>query len=149
MLLAAAGPSLARDDAALKAAAEAYVHHPVTQQVIDGMWSGDTMRSFVTALSRAQGANFRRDQTEALTRIVREELDRIRPQVESLMTKAVIETFTLEEVRALNAFYDTEPGASATVKSGKILRSFNAGAAPVLMGMFKRLGERVKAEFPK
>ena len=49
LLLAASAPSFARDDAALKVAAGAYVRHPVVQQMIDGMWSGDTMRSALVA----------------------------------------------------------------------------------------------------
>ena len=55
LLLAASAPSFAKDEAALKAAAAAYVRHPVVQQMIDGMWSSETMRSAVVAQMRASG----------------------------------------------------------------------------------------------
>ena len=145
LLLAA--PSLARDDAALKAAAGAYVRHPVVQQMIDGMWSSETMRSSVVAQMRASGKALRDDQIDTLTRIVREELARLRPEFETLMENAVFETYALEEIRALNRFIDTELGARAMAKSGAMMQSFNAAAAPMLRGMFKRMGARIKAEF--
>ncbi len=94
-----AAPAFARDDAALKAAAGAYVRHPVVQQTIDGMWSGQTMRSALVAQMRASGRTLRDDQIDTLTRIVREELARLRPQFETLMENAVFETYALEGSR--------------------------------------------------
>ena len=137
------------DDPALKAAAESYIQHPVTQQTIDSLWSIDTVRSALVAQSRAQGTELRSDQVEALTRILKEELDRLRPQFETLMTNAVIETYSLEEIQALNEFLDTNVGASAMMKSGTMMRTFNAGAAPLFQQFFERLGARIKAELPE
>ena len=145
MLLAA--PALARDDAALKAAAAPYVRHPVVQQTIDGMWSSDTMRSTVVAQMRASGRTLRDDQIDTLTRIVREELARLRPQFETQMENAVFETYALEEIRALNRFIDTGLGARAMAKSGAPMQSFNAAAAPMMRGLFKRMVARIAAEF--
>ena len=147
LLLAASAPSFAKDEAALKAAAAAYVRHPVVQQMIDGMWSGDTMRSALVAQMRARGRTLNDDQVDTLTRIVREELARVRPQFETLMENAVFETYALDEIRALNRFIDTELGARAMAKSGAMMQSFNAAAAPMMRGMFKRMGARIKAEF--
>ena len=141
-----AAPARAADDAALKAAAAAYVRHPVVQRTIDGMWSADTVQAMLTAVVRAQGLALRPGQTEALTRILGEEFARIRPRFEALLADAAVETYSAAELGALVAFYDTELGASATVKSGRVMRSFNARAAPVLRGLFKRLGERVRTE---
>ena len=142
-----AAPAFARDDAALKAAAGAYVRHPVVQQTIDGMWSGETMRSALVAQMRASGRTLRDDQIDTLTRIVREELARLRPQFETLMENAVFETYALDEVRALNRFIDTGPGARAMAKSGAMMRTFNAAAAPMMRGTFKRMVARIAAEF--
>ncbi len=149
LLLAQAGPSLAKDDAALKAAAEAYVRHPVVQKMLDDMWSVDTMRSALVVQLQARGTKLRDDQVETLTRILHEELNSLRPRFQALMTNAVMENYALQEIRALNGFLETEVGARAMAKSGSMMRSFNAAAGPMLRGVFKRLGARVKAELPK
>lgn len=148
-LMLTAGPSLARDDAALKTAAEAYVGHPVVQQMLDDMWSADTMRSALVAQLKARGAKLRNDQVEALTRIVHEELNRIRPQFEAALTSAVVANYTLGEIRALNRFLNTELGARAMAKTARTMQSFNASSVPMLRSMFERLGARVKTELPK
>ena len=148
-LLAAAGPSLARDDAALKSAAAAYVRHPVVQKTMDDIWSVDTMRSALLAQLTARGTKLRNDQLETLTRIVHEELNRVRPQFEAVMTNAVVANYTLGEIRALNRFLNTELGARAMAKTGRTMQFFNASAVPMLRSMFERLGARVKTELPK
>lgn len=146
MLLTAAGQSLARDDAALNAAAAAYVRHPVVQKMFDDMWSVDSMRSAVVAQLQAHGKNLRDDQVEILSRIVHEELNRVRPRFETLMTKVVVETFALEEIRALNRFLDTKLGGRAMAKTGGMMRSFYAAAGPMLGKMSRRVVTRVEAE---
>ena len=147
-LLAAAGPATGKDPA-LEAAVDAYMRHPVTQRIIDDMWSVDTMRSTLVAQLRARGANLRGDQLDTLTRIVHEELKRVRPAFETLMKDAVLEPYTLEEIGALHRFLETELGGRAMAKSGAMMRSFNAGSAPLLRGMFKRMAARLKAELAR
>lgn len=149
LLLAATGPSLAKDDAAPKAAAEAYVRHPVVQKMLDDMWSVDTMRSALLAQLKARGAKLRNDQIETLSRIVHEELNRARPRFEAVLTNAVVANYTHGEIRALNRFLNTELGARAMAKTGRTMQSFNASAAPMLRSVFERLGARMKAELPK
>ena len=119
-------PAFARDDAALKAAADAYVRHPVVQQMIDGMWSGDTMRSALVAQMRARGRTLRDDRIDALTRIVREELARLSPQIWTSMVDAVVKNYTLGEIRALNRFIDTGLGTRAVAK---LLREGRGGCS--------------------
>ena len=148
-LLLTAAPSLARDDRALKSAAEAYVRHPAVQRMLDDTWSVETMRSAIVAQLKAHGKSLRGDQVETLTRIVHEELSRIRPQFEALLTDAVIEAFVLEEIRALNRFLDTDLGARAMTKTGSVMRSFYARGAPLLGGMSRRIVSRVQAELPQ
>ena len=149
LLLAATGPSLANDDPAPKAAAEAYVRHPVVQKMLDDMWSVDTIRSALVVQLQAGGTKLRDDQVETLTRILHEELNRLRPRFQVLMTNGVMENYALEEIRALNGFLETEVGARAMAKSGSMMQSFNASAAPMFRSMFERLGARMKAELPK
>ena len=122
------------------------MRHPVVQRMFDDMWSIDTMRSALVAQLRAHGKALRDDRVETLTRILNEEVTRIRPQFEVLMTDAVLETYTLDEIRALNGFLDTELGARAMAKTGRTMRSFNARAAPMYRRLTERIGARVKAE---
>ena len=137
------------DDTALKTAVESYIRHPVTQSVLDDMLSLDMTRSHLVTHLQAQGTILRNDQIEVLTRIGQEELHRIRPQLDTLMINALIETYSLEEIQALNDFYETEAGESAMSKSGSFMQSFNAGFAPMFRQALERLGARIKAELPE
>lgn len=148
-LTVVAGPALAEDRAALKAAVERYVRHPVTQSVLDTVLSLDTTRSHVVNHMQAHGGTLRNDQVEALSLIIQQELDRIRPHMERLMITSATETYSLEEVQALIAFCDTEIGASAMSKSGRFMQIFNAGAGPQFKRLLVRLGERIEAELPE
>ena len=71
-LTAVAGPALADDRAALKAAVERYVTHPVTQSVLDSILSLDTTRSHVVNRMQAHGTTLRSDQIETLTLIIQQ-----------------------------------------------------------------------------
>ena len=144
-----ASPALAQDDPALKAAVESYVGHPVTQRTLDGLWSMETLRSHLVTQFHARNVKLRSDQMETATQIVLEELHRLRPQLESLMVDAAIETFSLEEIQALNDFLNTEFGASATLKMDSYVQSFNAGFAPMSRELFERVSSRVDSELPE
>ncbi len=149
LLVVVASSALADDDAALKAAAKSYVGHPVTQRVVDDAISVDMLRSFIELQLQMQGTQLRDDQAEALTRIIQEELQRMRPQLEGLLTTAVSETLTLEEIQAFNDFLNTELGASVMLKSNLLMQSFAADAGPLLNQMFERLGTRLESELPE
>lgn len=142
-------PALAGDDAALRAAAERHVRHPVMQATLDSVWSLETIRSGIVAQLQAQGISPRSDQIDALTSILREELVRMRPEFETLVTGVVIETYALEELEALNEFYGTEVGASAVAKSGQMLGVFYTRAAPLFRRFGERVGPRIEAELGK
>ena len=145
-LAVVASSALAKDDLALRAAAESYVRHPVTQSTLDSMISMDTLRSGVVAQLQARNVELTSDQVERVSRILLEELDRLRPQLETLMIEATIETYSLEEVHAIIEFYSSEVGASAMMKIGKMMASFNQGAVPLFRQLFERLGARIGEE---
>ncbi len=148
-LLLAVGGALAKDDPELRAAAESYIQHPITQGVLDSVTSVETMRSSLVSHLQAEGTTLSNDQIETLSRILQEEFDRIRPKFETAMTKAVIEIYSLKEIQALNEFYSSDVGASAMMKTGMFMRSFNAGAAPILREFYERLDARIDAIFPE
>ena len=145
MLLAA--PALARDDAALKAAAGAYVRHPGG--------SADDRRHVVErhdALGHGRAdAGARQDSEGRPGR--RPDPDRPRgagapaPAIRDADGERRLRDLRLEEIRALNRFIDTGLGARAMAKSGATMRTFNAAAAPMMRGLFKRMVARIAAEF--
>ena len=145
----AASSALAKDDPELRAAAESYIQHPITQGVLDSMSSVETMRSGLVSHLKAEGTTLSSDQIELLSRILQEEFARIRPQFETALTNAAIETYSLKEIQALNEFYSSDVGASAMMKSGMLMRSFNAGAASIPQEFYKRLDARIDAAFPE
>ena len=144
-----ASSALAKDDPALIAAAESYVRHPVSQSTLDSIWSMDNLRSGVVAQLQARGVELKSNQVEQVSRILMEELDRLRPQLETLMVKATIETYSLEEVHAFIEFYNSEIGASAMMKVGKMMMSFNQNAVPLFRQLFERLEARIGEELSK
>ena len=81
--------------------------------------------------------------------MVHEELNRVRPQFEMLMKKAVVENFALDEIRTLNRFLNTDLGGRAMAKTGAVMRSFYAAAGPMLGKMSRRVVARVRAELPE
>lgn len=145
-LTALVGPALADDKAALRAAVERYVRHPATQSVLDSILSLDTTRSHVVNRMQAHGTTLRGDQIETLTLIIQQELERVRPQMERLMITSANETYSLDEIQALNAFCDTEVGARAMSKAGRFMQIFNAGASPMFKRLLVRLGTRIETE---
>ena len=145
-LTALVGPALADDKAALKAAVERYVRHPATQSVLDSILSLDTTRSHVVNRMQAHGTTLGSDQIETLTLIIQQELERVRPQMERLMITSANETYSLDEIQALNVFCDTEVGARAMSKAGRFMQFFNAGASPMFKRLLVRLGTRIEAE---
>lgn len=142
-------PAFSKDDPALKASVEAYIQHPVTQQTLDDLLSADTMQSLIAAQLQARNMTLRSDQTEVLTHIVYEEIKRLRPKLETAMADAALETYSLEEIQAFMDFLNTEYGAKAMVKTGKMQRVFSANSSQLLQQLFQRLGTRIDKEIPK
>lgn len=148
-LLIIGSPAFAKDDPALKAAVEAYMQHPVTQRTLDDLLSADTMESMLTAQLQARDAKLRSDQTEVLNRIIHEEISRLRPKLEAAMANSALETYSLDEIEAFVGFLNTEIGARAMAKAGKMQRLFLSKSTPLLQQLFQRIGTRVDKELPK
>ena len=147
-----ANPAAAEDNPALRTAAENHIRHPVTQHALDGILSIDTLRSHLVFASQASGTQLESDEVEALealTRSLKEEFDRIRPELETLMVNAAIDTYTLDELQALNEFYDTAAGASAMMKAHIFTQSFSVGVVPLVQQMFTKLNAQSEAQIAK
>jgi uncharacterized protein len=126
----AAAPAFAQDDPRPDAldAARGYVGSPAMQTALDELLSTET---FVAQL-RASGIPLDEAQTETLATIVGEEFDEVRPELEEAMTAAAADAFTMEELEALNDFYESEEGRSIATKMSPFMQSFYEEVGPAL-----------------
>ena len=137
-----AGPAPAQDDAELREAVERYVNSPLQQQMMDEMLSADAMieqmRSMMPQLSA--------EQLEVVGRIGAEEMAGIRPAMEAAMVEAAVDTFTLPEMLALEAFYETPEGAAVMSKMQPFMAATFARIGPQMQEAQMRIGQRVMTE---
>ena len=147
--LLTATPSLARDEAALKAAAQAFVDHPFMQQLLDALTSRDTIQRISTGAAQAAGKNLRDDRIETISWIVSEELQRLRPRLKELLAEAASETLSLEEIRALTPPFDTNPAADVKANLAKMMKAFRASVTPLKEQFSRRVKARMQAELPQ
>ena len=146
LLLSFAKPASADDETDLRAVSEAYIQHPVMQQMLDEILSEETMRSIVAPQIQGVEGALGDDALEALIIIIAEEVARIRPKLEALMITAATQTFELDEIQALKSLLDTDAGARAMLKSGTFTQVFYANAGTVLPELYERISDRVETE---
>lgn len=132
-------PALAQDTSAL---ATAFVKSPVQQKLLDDMLSKDVLAAQV----QAAGVPLSRAQTNVILNIVSEELNAIRPEIESAMIVAAANAFTAQDLEALLAFYDTRDGASAMSKMAPFMQSTTTEMMPSIRAAQARVIQRVQAE---
>jgi hypothetical protein len=137
----AAAP-LHAQDAALREAVERYVQNPVQQQMMDDMLSADAM----IAQMRAMMPQLTEEQLQVVGRIGSEEMAGLRPALEAAMVSAAVDTFSLEEILALEAFYNTPEGASVMAKMQPFMASAMGRIGPEMQEAQIRIGQRVMTE---
>ena len=131
----------AQDDA-LAAAAKAYVEGPVQQKLMNDMLSPEAMLAQMGAIA----GQLTPEQLELVTNIMVEEIATIRPQMEAAMIEGAIQTFTVEEITALNDFYNSDVGASAAAKIQPYMQATLGSMTPALRQMQGNISERIQAE---
>jgi hypothetical protein len=141
LALATALPATAQDDA-LRAAVERYITNPVQQQMMDDMLSADAMVDQM----RAVAPQLTEEQLQIVGRISAEELVTLRPDLEAAMIEAAIATFTLPEIEALEAFYNTPEGASVMTKMQPFMAQAMGRVGPQMMAVQGRIGQRITTE---
>ena len=142
--LTIAWTALADDPASRRAAAETYVQSPGQQAAIEQMLSADQM----LALMRAQIPEATDEQLQGIAKIAGEELGSLRAPMETAMIEAAVETLTLEEIEALDAFYRTPVGASVMSKMPVFMQTAMVRIAPEMQAAQMRILERAAAEVP-
>ena len=141
LALMVAAPSSAQDDD-LRAAVERYVDSPVQQRMMDEMLSAEAMISQMASMM----PQLTDEQLEVVGRIGAEEMAALRPAMETAMVEAAIETFTLPEILALEAFYETPEGAAVMTKMQPFMATTFSMIGPEMQEAQMRIGQRVMTE---
>jgi hypothetical protein len=114
----------------------------VQQRMLDEMLSADAMVDQM----RAVLPQATEEELQAIATIAAEELAALRPDLESAMIEASVATFTLEEIEALEAFYNTPEGASVMSKMQPFMAMSMGMIGPQMMEAQMRIGQRVMTE---
>lgn len=132
-------PALAQDAARLEAA-QAYAETPVQKKLMADMLSPEAI---VTQL-RATGMP--EELIDQASVIVSEEVLAIQGEIVSAMVTGMAESFSLEEIQALTAFYSSPIGASAMSKMQPFMAQTMQTMGPALQKMQSRLQQRLQKE---
>lgn len=135
------GPAFADDKLAL---AETYTNLPGVQQMIDDMFSPETMSAQVKT-TLPPNLNLSEGRLARIGALLSQEMNRMRPDLEAVMTATSAEQFTLEELEALIAFYSTEDGASVMSKMPAMMQSVMAQLAPQMQAMQQNIAGEIAA----
>jgi hypothetical protein len=142
LILATAALPVRAQDAALRAAVERYINNPVQQRMMDDMLSADAVVDQV----RAVAPQLSEAELQTVGRIGAEELAALRPALEAAMIEAATATFTLAEIEALEAFYNTPEGASVMSKMQPFMAAAMGRIGPQMQAAQARIGQRITAE---
>lgn len=135
--------SVAADDMAdRRVAAQSYIQSPTQQATIKQMLSADQM----LALMRAQFPNIDEEELQAVAPIIAEEFDGVREVIEVTMVDTMVETFTLAEIKALDAFYRSPEGAAVMAKMPGYMQQTMIAMRPALQSAQRRIASRVQAQ---
>lgn len=146
--LAAVGLSIAlalpthADDEALRDAALSYINSDAQQKAMDQMLSADQ----IMGMMRAQVPGATEEQLSAVSKIVEQELGTIREKMEAAMVDAAVDTFSLEEIKALDEFYRSDIGSSVMIKMPVFMQSSMGALGPDMVAMQGRIQSRVLKE---
>lgn len=110
-------PAAAQDAAPdAQALAEQYVALPGVQQMMTDMFSPEAVMAQMMA-AMPPDATLTQDQQDRIGALMSERLGALRPSMEAAMVSASAQTFTPEELQAMNDFYGSEVGASILAKT--------------------------------
>ncbi|MEL6680585.1 MAG: DUF2059 domain-containing protein [Pseudomonadota bacterium] len=142
MLMASAAPAQVRvGENPARAAAIAYVESPSQQRMLDDMLSRDAVVSQMRAMLPEDVPE---DDLDEIIDIVTEEVASAREEMEEAMIIAAIDTFTVEEIRALDRFYRTPVGGRIAAKQQPFQEAFLEFLRPVIQDMQSEISTRVQ-----
>ncbi|MEM6593335.1 MAG: DUF2059 domain-containing protein [Pseudomonadota bacterium] len=138
LALILAGPAYADE---VTDAATAFIKSPVQQNLLDDMLSPEMVLAQMQANA---GGALSEDQISVLVRIVTEELTAIRPMMEEAMIEGAAAAFTIDEINALNEFYNSELGGSAMSKMTPYMQSTMGTLGPAIQAMQQNIARRAQ-----
>ncbi|MEM7523116.1 MAG: DUF2059 domain-containing protein [Pseudomonadota bacterium] len=140
-IAAAQDPATSPEDmAARQAAAEAYVALPGVQAALDEMFAPAALaENFAASMPPARAPT--PEQLETIGDLLAEALTPFRPDLTAAMAEGTAEWFTLEEIAALSAFYESDVGAS-------VMRKFQPYMRDVMTQVWPKLFSAQRAALP-
>ena len=134
-----ASVSFAQDEMeAKRQAAEAYVSSEAQQSIIAQVGSPEV----IAAQMEAQFPQIPAEARTQLAEIASEEMAPMMDEMERVMIDAVAETFSLEEIEAITAFYETPAGLAMAQKTAPLMQSVFARIGPQMQAAQQRIAER-------
>lgn len=144
LALSAVAPAAAlAQDGDLRQAARDFVQSPAMQTTLDELLSTDV---FVAQL-QASGAQLSEAQVRRASEIVAGQLAEARPDFESALAAAAANTFTLDELDGMIAYYESEVGRATTAKMGDFMESFYENAGDTLAETQRDIIRRIAEDF--
>ena len=140
----ASGSIAQAQDAERMAAAQKYLETPTVQKMMDDMLSPQFVSAMLQQMQMA--ANVTDDQRDKLAKILSEEFDKIRPEMERIMLESTAAHFTVKEIEALTAFYNSEEGAAIAQKMQPYMGQAMQQMIPLMQSMQQGFVQRVQAE---
>ncbi len=122
-------------------AATAFINSPVQQKLLNDMLSPEMVLAQMQANA---GGALTQEQIDVLVKIVTEELNTIRPQMETAMIEGAAQAFTIDEINALNDFYNSEIGGSAMGKMTPYMQSTMGSLGPAIQSMQQNIARRAQ-----
>jgi hypothetical protein len=127
-------PSLA-DEATEKLARE-YVNMPEVQQMIDDMFSPESMGAQMAG-QLPPGFEVDYEKRKQIGKLMSDGMQSLRPRMQELMASNAAEVFSEEELQALIDFYGSEHGAAVMAKMQPYFQKTMAELAPDMREMQK------------
>lgn len=132
-------PANAQEDE-LRTAAESYVNSPAQQQMIDGLLDPESIMGQI----RSARPDVPKEVVESIGQIASEELTTLKPQLEEAMVEAAVQTFTLDEIKAVDAFYRSPEGQAILAKSQDFMQAAMTEIGPKIQAAQQNIAARAQ-----
>ncbi|MBO9478931.1 DUF2059 domain-containing protein [Shimia sp. R11_0] len=122
--------------------AQAYTQMPEVQQMMDDMFSKDSMISQMK-LSMPASIELTEKQWNDLGTLMSGEMQGFKPKLEALMQDTMATSFSEDELQALITFYSSEHGASVMTKMPLMMQSVMTNMGSDLQAMQQRVTPQI------
>lgn len=118
--------------------AEDYIEMPAIQNMIDEMFSPETMKvQFEAGLPAS--VTFSEDQIDKVAVLLSSALQDLKPQIEAAMLESTVRVFSEDEISSMIAFYSTENGEMIMAKMSTFFADYMKDIGPEIQKTNVRL----------